>query len=84
MIGPRLGRPKKDPELVAAEKQYFIDDQRQRNDVAGKFGQSKRRYGLGLIGANLTEMQGSSIAINILVMNLQKLMGLLFIFYSYW
>ena len=33
LSGPRLGRPKYDPELVAAEKQQFIDDQRQRNAV---------------------------------------------------
>ena len=26
--GPRLGRPKSDPELIAAEKKQFIDDQK--------------------------------------------------------
>ena len=39
LSGPRLGRAKNDPELVAAEKQQFIDDQRQRNAVEGKIGQ---------------------------------------------
>jgi len=34
---------------VAEEKRQFLDDQRQRNAVEGKFGQGKRRYGLGLI-----------------------------------
>jgi len=77
---PRLGRPKNDPELVAAEKQQFIDDQRQRNAVEGKIGQGKRRYGLGLIHEKLARTLGSSIAMNILVMNLQKLLELLFVF----
>ena len=49
LSGPRLGRPKNDSrndsKLVAAEKQQFIDDQRQRNSVEGKIGQGKRRYG---------------------------------------
>jgi hypothetical protein len=53
LSGPALGRPKSNPELVAAEKQQFIDDQRQRNAVEGKIGQGKRRYGLGLIREKL-------------------------------
>ena len=80
LSGPRLGRPKSDPELVAAEKKQFIDDQRQRNAVEGKIGECKRRYGLGLIREKLIATQGSSIAMNILVMNLQKLLQLLFVF----
>ena len=65
---------------MAAEKEQFIDDQRQRNAVEGKIGQGKRRYGLGLIREKLAATQGSSIAMNILVMNLQKLLELLFAF----
>ncbi len=80
LSGPRLGRPKNDPELVAAEKQQFIDDQRQRNAVEGKIGQGKRRFGLGLIREKLAVTQGSTIAINVLVMNLEKLLELLFSF----
>ena len=49
----RDGRPNNDPELVAAEQQQFIDDQRQRNAVEGQIGQGKRRYGLGLIREKL-------------------------------
>ena len=80
LSGPRLGRPKSDPELVAAEKKQFIDDQRQRNAVEGKIGECKRRYGLGLIREKLRATQGSSIAMKLLVMNLQKLLRLLFVF----
>ena len=82
LSGPRLGRPKNDPELVAAERRQFIDDQRRRNAVEGKIGQGKRRYGLGLIREKLPATQGSSIAMNVLVMNLQKLLELLGLFYS--
>jgi hypothetical protein len=84
LSGPALGRPKSNPELVAAEKQQFIDDQRQRNAVEGKIGQGKRRYGLGLIREKLAVTQGSTIAINVLVMNLQKLLELLFVLFSHW
>jgi IS5 family transposase len=66
--------------MVAAEKQQFIDDQQQRNAVEGKIGQGKRRYGLALILEKLPVTQGSSIAMNILVMNLQKLLELIFSF----
>ena len=82
--GPRLGRPKNNPELEAAEKKQFIDDQRQRNAVEGKFGECKRRYGLGLIRKKPIATQGSSIAMNILVMTLQKLLRLLFVFIALW
>ncbi len=83
LSGPRLGRPNNDPELVAAEKQQFIDDQRQRNAVEGKIGQGKRRFGLGLIREKLSATQGSTIALNVLVMNLEKLLELLFVIFAY-
>jgi hypothetical protein len=70
--------------LVAAERRQFINDQRQRNAVEGKIGQGKRRYGLGLIREKLSAAQASSIAMNILVMNLQKLLELLFVFFALW
>jgi hypothetical protein len=84
LSGPRLGRPKNDPELLAAEKRQFIDDQRKRNAVEGKIGEAKRRYGLGLISEKLAVTQGSTIAINVLVMNLQKLLELLFVLFAHW
>jgi transposase, IS5 family len=82
LSGPRLGRPKNNPELVAAEKQQFMDDQRQRNAVEGKIGQGKRRFGLGLIREKLAVTQGSTIAMNVLVMNLEKLLELLFVLFA--
>lgn len=66
---------------MAAERRQFVDDQRRRNAVEGKIGQGKRRYGLGLIREKLPATQGSSIAMNVLVMNLQKLLELLGLFF---
>jgi hypothetical protein len=82
LSGPRLGRPKSDPELLAEKKCQFLDDQRQRNAVEGKIGQGKRRFGLGLIREKLAVTQGSTIAMNVLVMNLEKLLELLFVFFA--
>lgn len=78
---PRLGLPKNDPELVA-EKQLFIVDQCQRNAVEGKIGQGKRRFGLGLIRDKRSATPGSTIALNVLVMNLEKLPELLFVLFA--
>ena len=82
MSGPRLGRPKSDPELLAEEKRQFLDDQRQRNAVEGKIGQGKRRFGLALIREKLAVTQGSTIALNVLVMNLEKLLELHFVLFT--
>lgn len=46
----------------------------QRNAAEGKIGQGKRRFGLGLIREKLAVTQGSTIALNMLVMNLEKLL----------
>ena len=83
LSGPRFGRPKNDPELVAVEKKQFIDDQRQRNAIEGRIGECKRRYGLGLIREKFIATQGSSIAMKLLVTNLQILLRLLFIFIAF-
>ena len=85
LSGPRLGRPKNDPQLVAEEKKQFADDQRQRNAVEGKIGQGKRRYGLDLIREKLATTQSSAIALNVLVvMNLDKLLEHLFVLLACW
>jgi IS5 family transposase len=64
--------------------QQFIDDQQQRNAVEGKIGQGKRRFGLGLIREKLPATQGSTTPLNVVVMNLEKLLELLFVFFAYW
>ncbi len=69
---------------MAAEKKQFADDQRQRNVVEGKIGQGKRHYGLALIREKLAITQGLTIAMNVLVMNLAKLLELLFVLLACW
>ncbi len=73
-----------DPEFMAAEKQQFRDEQRQRNAVEGKIGQGKSRLGLGLIREKLAVTQGSTIALTVLVMNLEKPLEFLFVLISSW
>jgi len=63
-------------------QRQFLDDQRQRNAVEGKIGQGKRRFGLGLIREKLAITQGSTIALNVLAMNLEKLLALLFVLFT--
>ena len=84
LSGRHLGRPKSDPQLLAEEKKLFLDDQQQRNAVEGKIGQGKRRYGLDLIRKKLAMTQGSAIALNVLVLNLDKLLELLYVHLACW
>ncbi len=63
---------------MVEEKRQFLDDQSRRNSVEGKIGLGKRRFGLGLIREKLAVTQGSTIALNVLVMNLEKLLEILF------
>jgi IS5 family transposase len=76
MSGPKLGRPPKhtDPEQKKQEQQ----DVGERNAVEGKFGEGKRNYGLGLIRTRLRQTSETVIAMQLLVMNLEKRLRLLF------
>lgn len=69
---------------MAEEKKQFADDQRQRNAVEGKIGQGKRRFGLALFREKLSIIQGSTIGLSVLVMNLEKLLDLLFVLLGCW
>lgn len=70
--GPKLGRPRLD--ISEAEKKQAQKDERIRNEVEGRFGEAKRRYGLGLVMTKLPETSETSIAITFLVMNLMTLL----------
>jgi transposase, IS5 family len=71
MSGPSLGRPPKDGKK---EK----DNSGLRNPIEGKFGEGKRRYGLGRIMAHLALTSESTIGIIVLVMNIEKRLRLLY------
>ena len=70
--GPRLGRP-----LVNSspdEKMENRIDEGMRNQVEGKFGEAKRRFGLQRLLTRLPETSACLIAINCIVMNLEQLL----------
>ena len=68
MSGPKLGRPKEDNQEEIKQELREIGE---RNEVEGKFGTGKRRYGLGLIKAKLQETTQADIGINLFVENME-------------
>jgi transposase, IS5 family len=84
MSGKPLGRP---PENVSQEsKKQAREDEKIRNQIEGKFGNAKRRYGLNRVMARLSHTSETAIAITFLVMNLSTLlrqvMGLFLSFFG--
>ncbi|VEF49049.1 transposase IS4 family protein [Bacillus freudenreichii] len=72
--GPKLGRPSKDPQENRAKKQIEYQDALDWNTMEGKFGEGKRAYGLGLIQPRLQQTSESVIALQFLVMYLEKIL----------
>ena len=81
LSGKRLGRPPKDPQIQAAQKQQLSADQRRRNEVEGVFGYGKRKYSLKLIMARLTRGAETSISMAFVVMCAEKILRLLRLFF---
>ena len=77
LSGPPLGRPPKN--VSAADKKQAAADEAIRNRVEGKFGQGKRRFGLGRIMAKLDGTSAAQIAISFLVMNLERALAWMFL-----
>jgi len=81
MSGPQLGRPPKEKDEQREKKRQRQQDEKDRIPVEGKFGNAKRRYGLDRILAKGKETSETTIAVIILVMNLEKLrVQFLFVF----
>jgi len=80
LSGPRLGRPPKEPDI--ALKKLSRQDELDRIAIEGKFGEGKRRYGLGLIKEKLQETSETTIMINLIVMNLARGYRDLFVIFS--
>ncbi|QCT02386.1 transposase [Paenibacillus algicola] len=75
--GPALGRkPKNGP--TSEEKQVLKQDTGERNAIEGKFGEGKRKYGLGCIRARLAKTSESVITLQLPVMNLERRLRVLF------
>ncbi len=77
LSGPPLGRPKNDSEVLKEQKKLERQDVGIRNAVEGKFGEGKRLYGLGRIMARLKETSETVIAMQLLVMNLERRLRIL-------
>ncbi|WP_188883507.1 IS5 family transposase, partial [Alicyclobacillus cellulosilyticus] len=76
LSGPPLGRPSKFME--AQQQRMEKEDAAGRNAIEGKFGEGKRLYGLGLIRTRLQTTSETVIALQLLVMNLEQRLRLLF------
>jgi hypothetical protein len=71
MSGPPLGRK---PQTVSREEKRQAEaDEAIRNQVEGKFGQGKRRFGLGRVMAKLASASAAQIVLTFLMMNLERL-----------
>ncbi len=85
LSGPRLGRPPKDQ---SDNRRIEREDAAERNAIEGTFGTGKRKYGLGLIMMKLRTTSESTIALILLVMNLEKRLRNIFVRlisgYYYW
>jgi hypothetical protein len=81
LSGKRLGRPPKNPEISAAQKQQLRADQQRRNEVEGCFGSGKRKYSLDLIMARLSKGAENSISMAFVVMCAEKIRRLLRLFF---
>jgi len=78
LSGPPLGRPVKDPDLLKAQKREERQDASIRNSIEAVFGEGKRQYGLARIMARLRETSETVIAMQLLVMNLERRLRILF------
>ncbi len=72
--GRPLGRPPADEQIRKATQRQFREDERKRVEIEGKLGEGKRCYGLDRVPAKLKATSESTIAMAVLVMNLQKLL----------
>ena len=79
LSGPPLGRPTKDEELLKKQRKEEREDAKTRNRIEGDFGLGKRIYGLDLVAARLRGTSETSIAMQILVMNLGRRLRVLFV-----
>jgi len=82
LSGPPLGRPPKVTEENRAplelQQQLARQDEIDRIAIEGKFGQGKRRFGLGRVMTKLVTTSECAIALTFLVMNLEKVLRSLF------
>ncbi len=72
LSGPPLGRPPRNADVNREIKKQVFQDEVDRNAIEGKFGQGKRRFGLGRIMCKLASTSETTILVTFLVMNLER------------
>ena len=86
LSGPALGRPVKITEENKAKqkalKKVQQEDERIRNRIEGRFGQGKRRFGLGRIMAKLRQTSECTIGIIMILINLETCLQAVFFYFS--
>lgn len=80
LSGPPLGRPAESERNE--QRQQARADAGERNAIEGKFGEGKSRYGLNRIRARLESTSLSVIVMQFLVMNLERRLRFLFLFFQ--
>jgi IS5 family transposase len=84
LSGPPLGRPSKDPKVLKEQRKQEREDTKIRNGVEGKFGEGKRFYGLGLVMTRLQDTCETVIAMQLLVLNLERKLRILLVHFFSW
>lgn len=88
LSGPPLGRPPKvtaeNAMRIQQQKEIARKDEVDRIPIEGKFGQGKRRFGLGLIMSKGPDTSACSIVMSFLVMNLMKWLKVIFYTLFFW
>ena len=79
LSGPKLGRPSKNEQINAETRLLERQDASERNEIEGKFGEGKRHYGLGLISSCLQQTSETVISLNLLLMNIGKILRDIFL-----
>lgn len=74
LSGPSLGRPPLDEGRLKERKRIEREDAAKRNEVEGKFGEGKRKYGLNRIRGKLPETSDSIIILQFIIMNLWRML----------
>lgn len=82
LSGPKLGRPSLSDD-AREQKRIAYRDATERNAIEGKFGEGKRKYGLERIRARLANTSFTVVALQVLVMNLERKLRFLFLYFRY-
>jgi transposase, IS5 family len=81
--GPRLGRPPtvtpENVDRLKAKARRARQDEIDRIPIEGKFGQGKRKYGIGRLMTKLSETSETAISLCFLVMNLERWLAAIFL-----